>query len=276
MPLNKFVLSSLVTLSLLTSACQSVNTTSGGAVGVDRKQSMAPSWLLSEKQVEQSAAESYAQEVSKARQQNRLNSDARNTQRINAIAKRLIPHTATFRPDAVNWHWEVNLENRDELNAYCAPGGKIMFFSGIINRLSLSDDEIAAIMGHEMAHALREHGREAMSREMAKQLGMNVLAMSGKVDGQYLQLLDQGTGVFLLKYSRENETEADRIGLELMARAGYDPTAAISLWRKMAAASSGEPPAWLSTHPSNQGRQQDLNEKIPLVMPLYQQAKKGR
>mgnify|MGYP000275874337 FL=1 len=151
-----------------------------------------------------------------------------------------------------------------------------MFFSGIINRLSLSDDEIAAIMGHEMAHALREHGREAMSREMAKQLGMNVLAMSGKVDGQYLQLLDQGTGVFLLKYSRENETEADRIGLELMARAGYDPTAAISLWRKMAAASSGEPPAWLSTHPSNQGRQQDLNEKIPLVMPLYQQAKKGR
>lgn len=276
MPLNKLVLSSLISLSLLTSACQSVNTTSGGAVGVDRKQSMAPSWLLSEKQVEQSAAESYAQEVGKARQQNRLNSDVRNTQRINTIAKRLIPHVATFRPDAVNWHWEVNLENRDELNAYCAPGGKIMFFSGIINRLSLTDDEIAAIMGHEMAHALREHGREAMSREMAKQLGMNVLAMSGKVEGQYLQLLDQGTGVFLLKYSRENETEADRIGLELMARAGYDPTAAISLWRKMAAASNGEPPAWLSTHPSNQGRQQDLNEKIPLVMPLYQQAKKGR
>lgn len=266
----------MVVAALLTSACQNVNTTSGGTIGVDRKQTMAPSWLLSEKQVEQSAAQSYAQEVNKARQQNRLNTDTRNLLRINTIAKRLIPHTAIFRPDAANWQWEVNLESRDELNAYCAPGGKIMFFTGIINRLSLTDDEIAAIMGHEMAHALREHGREAMSREMAKQLGLNVLAMSGKVDGQSLQLLDQGTGVFLLKYSRENETESDRIGLELMARAGYDPTAAVSLWRKMAAASGGEPPAWLSTHPSNQGRQKDLSDKIPLVMPLYQQAKKGR
>ena len=276
MVLNKLAVSSAVAVALMTAACQSVNTTSGGAIGVERSQNMAPSWLLSEKQVEISAAESYAKEVAKARQENRLNTDTRNTQRINTIAKRLIPHTATFRQDAVGWQWEVNLETRDELNAYCAPGGKIMFFTGIINRLSLTDDEIAAIMGHEMAHALREHGREAMSREMAKQMGMNVLAMSGKVGGQTMQLLDQGTGVFLLKYSRENETEADRIGLELMARGGYDPTAAISLWRKMAAAPGGEPPAWLSTHPSNQGRQKDLSDKIPLVMPLYQQAKKGR
>ena len=274
--MKRSVLFLMLVTGLIGSGCQSVRTTSGGAIGVSREQRMAPSWMLSEQQVEQMAAQGYAQSVGQARQGGRLNSDSRNFQRLNAIAKRLIPHTAVFRSDALNWKWEVNLETRDELNAYCAPGGKIMFFTGIINRLSLTDDEIAAIMGHEMAHALREHGREAMSREMAKQMGMNVLAMSGKVGGQTMQLLDQGTGVFLLKYSRENETEADRIGLELMARGGYDPTAAISLWRKMAAASGGEPPAWLSTHPSNQGRQKDLSDKIPLVMPLYQQAKKGR
>jgi len=264
----------LFAAALAAAGCQSVRTTSGGAVGVGREQKMAPSWLLSEQQVEQMAAQSYAQSLGQARQAGRLNSDSRNYQRINAIAKRLIPHVATFRPDAAGWKWEVNLETRDELNAYCAPGGKIMFFTGIINRLKLTDDEIAAIMGHEMAHALREHGREAMSRDMAKQMGMNILAMTGKVSAEKMDLINQGTGIFLLKYSRENETEADQVGLELMARGGYNPEAAVTLWGKMASASNGGPPPWLSTHPSNRARQDDLRDKIPLVLPLYEQAKR--
>lgn len=275
--MKRSVLFLMLVTGLIGSGCQSVRTTSGGAIGVSREQRMAPSWMLSEQQVEQMAAQGYAQSVGQARQGGRLNSDSRNFQRLNAIAKRLIPHTAVFRSDALSWKWEVNLETRDELNAYCAPGGKIMFFTGIINRLKLSDDEIAAIMGHEMAHALREHGRESMSRDMAKQMGMNILAISGKVSTEKLDLINQGSGMFLLKYSRDNETEADQLGLELMARGGYDPNAAVALWGKMAAASNGEPPPWLSTHPSNRARQDDLRSKIALVMPLYEQARrKGR
>ena len=275
--MKRSVLFLMLVTGLIGSGCQSVRTTSGGAIGVSREQRMAPSWMLSEQQVEQMAAQGYAQSVGQARQGGRLNSDSRNFQRLNAIAKRLIPHTAVFRSDALNWKWEVNLETRDELNAYCAPGGKIMFFTGIINRLKLSDDEIAAIMGHEMAHALREHGRESMSRDMAKQMGMNILAISGKVSTEKLDLINQGSGMFLLKYSRDNETEADQLGLELMARGGYDPNAAVALWGKMVAASNGEPPPWLSTHPSNRARQDDLRSKIALVMPLYEQARrKGR
>ena len=116
-----------------------------------------------------------------------------------------------------------------------------------------------------------------MSRDMAKQMGMNILAISGKVSTEKLDLINQGSGMFLLKYSRDNETEADQLGLELMARGGYDPNAAVALWGKMAAASNGEPPPWLSTHPSNRARQDDLRSKIALVMPLYEQARrKGR
>lgn len=273
----KRVIFPLMLASMLAgTGCQSVRTTSGGAIGVDREQKMAPSWLLSEQQLTQAAAQSYSQTLSSARQSGRLNTDTVNAKRINAIAQRLIPHVGIFRGDALNWRWEVNLETRDELNAYCAPGGKIMFFTGIINRLKLTDDEIAAIMGHEMAHALREHGREAMSRDMARQLGMNVLAMTGKVSTEKLDLINQGSGMFLLKYSRDNETEADLLGLELMARAGYNPNAAVSLWGKMAAASNGGPPVWLSTHPSSQARQEELRSKSERVMPLYEQARKGK
>jgi len=255
-------------------ACQQVRTTDGGAIGVERKQTMVS--LLSNEQVNQMAAQSYADTLSKAGKEGRLNSDVKATRRVRAIADRLIPQVAVFRRDALSWQWEVNVETSPELNAYCAPGGKIMFYTGIIEKLKLSDDEIAAIMGHEMAHALREHGRERMSEAYAKQMGLQLLSAftKGKYD-QYMGMADQVSAIAIsLPHSRTHESEADAIGLELSARAGYDPRAAISLWNKMSEASEGQPPQFLSTHPSNQTRINNMQSLMPTVLPLYETARK--
>ena len=205
-----------------------------------------------------------------------LNADAQMTQRVRGIAQRMIPVTGAFRTDAPSWKWEVNVLQSDELNAWCMPGGKIAFYSGIITKLQLTDDEIAAIMGHEIAHALREHARERASEQQAAGI---VIGLGAALLGAGQLGADLGQGAYKVAVgmpnSRAHETEADRIGVELAARAGYDPRAAASLWQKMAKASgSGGPPQWLSTHPSAASRQQDLGTYAARVMPLYEQAKK--
>ncbi|WP_156970603.1 M48 family metallopeptidase [Andreprevotia chitinilytica] len=262
------------TLGLALFGCQQVSTTGTGTTNVARKQSM--SMLLSEQQVEQMSVQSYQEELQKAQAQGILNTNAAMTTRVRGIANRLIPQTAVFRPDAVNWKWEVNVENSPTLNAYCMAGGKIMFYSGIITQLKLTDDEIAQIMGHEISHALREHSRERMSEAYNKQLAMQGLSLltGGKYDN-YMGMADQLVQVgYTLPNSRTHESEADMMGLELAARAGYNPQASVTLWQKMAAASQGQPPMFLSTHPSNETRIRDLQAKIPVVMPLYEDAAK--
>ena len=258
--------SSIVLLTACTSSTQE------GAIGVQRKQFL----LLPAEQVNAMALQSYRGELSQAKQKGSLNTDKANLERIRKIADRLIPQVATFRPDALKWAWEVNLETRNELNAYCAPGGKIMFFTGIINNLKLTDDEIAAIMGHEIAHALREHGRERISQAYAQQAGMAILAMVTDMSQQQATILQTATHLGLtLPHGRGQESEADVMGLELLARAGYDPKAAVTLWQKMAAANKSAPPAFLSTHPSSAQRINELNSKIAVVMPLYEAAKRN-
>ena len=261
---------------MLLVACSEVQTTSGGEVGVQRKQSMTS--MISAEQMNAMAAQGYQESVSKARAEGKLNANAAMLRRVRQIADRIIPNVVTFRSDALNWQWEVNVEQNDELNAYCAPGGKIMFFSGIIERLQLSDDQIAAIMGHEIAHALREHGREQMSKVYGQQIGASVISvLTGGEYDKYINLGMEGFGVFVnLPNSRGAETEADAIGLELAARSGYDPAAAITLWQKMAAASKGEPPQFLSTHPSSSTRITELQALLPKVQPLYEVARKAR
>ena len=181
--------------------------------------------------------------------------------------------TSFFRKDAANWNWEVHLINSDELNAYCMPGGKIIFYSAIIQKLNLSDAEIAAIMGHEVAHALKEHGRERMSEELIKSLGINLLVATNKMDAKYANAANLLSALAVsLPHSRSQETEADGIGLELMARAGYDPNAAISLWKKMASASGSKPPELLSSHPSDSKRIENILSLVPKALPLYQHA----
>ena len=246
--------------------------TQEGAIGIKRKQLL----LLPSSQVDAMALQSYRGDMSQAKEKNALNIDRINLERIRKIADRLVPQTAVFRPDAVRWSWEVNLETRNDLNAYCAPGGKIMFFTGIIDRLKLNDDEIAAIMGHEIAHALREHGRERISEAYAQQAGLSLLAALTNLDAQKTALLQTATNVGMtLPHSRGQESEADVIGLELMARAGFDPRAAISLWQKMTSANTGAPPAFLSTHPSNGQRITDLQGRMATVLPLYENARRN-
>ncbi|CAN0512527.1 unnamed protein product, partial [Phaeothamnion confervicola] len=167
-------------------------------------------------------------------QKGQLDRDPGQAARVRAVAARLIPQTAAFRADAPGWQWEVHVISSNEVNAWCMPGGKIAVYTGILDGLRLTDDELAAVMGHEISHALREHGRERASQAMAQGLLINVVGAAAGLSGTTQDLskfvLDL---TFNLPNSRQDETEADRIGVELAARAGYDPRAAISLWQKM-------------------------------------------
>lgn len=264
--------------ALAITGCQTVETTRGGAVGVDRKQQMSV-LTPSPQQVDQAARQQYAQVLGEANKKGALNKDARQTERVRAIAQRLIPHTAVFRDDAPRWNWEVNVLVSDQVNAWCMPGGKIAVYTGLIEKLNITDEELAAVMGHEIAHALREHARERMGRAQAAGLGAAVAEIGLEI---FTGVRLGGAGntfaqaMFVLPNSRENEQEADRIGVELAARAGYDPRAAVSLWEKMAkvAGGAGAPPQWLSTHPSHEMRIADLRNYSQKVLPLYEQARK--
>jgi predicted Zn-dependent protease len=256
-------------LALALCACATVQTTKPGAVGIERKQTM----LVSEESVEQGAQKAYATEVQQARTDGKLNADPALTARIRHISGRLIPVTGAFRPDAPEWKWEVNTLTTPDINAYAMPGGKIMVYSGLVEKLQLSDAEIAAVLGHEISHALREHTRERVSRDYEQKVALLGLAVITGVDPSVMDLADSVASVtFQLPHSREQEAEADVMGLELMARAGYDPHAAISLWQKMIAAEKNAPPQFLSTHPASANRIAELERHIPQVLPLYQAA----
>jgi predicted Zn-dependent protease len=262
---------SLCLSALALGGCQT--TTSGGAVGAERKQLM----LVSSQELDQMAAQSYNKLKSDATAKGALNTDGAMVQRVRAVAARLEPQTRVFRADAPGWKWEVNVIDSDELNAYCMPGGKIMFYSGLIRQLNLSDEEIAVVMGHEISHALREHSREQVSQAIAAQTAIGVGAAllglgqsSADVAGLAYQAL------IATRFSRTDETEADRIGLELTARAGYDPRAGVSLWQKMIKANSGgRPPEFLSSHPADSNRVQQIEALLPTVMPFYTAARRG-
>lgn len=256
-------------LWLALSGCATVQTTQPGAVGIERKQRM----LVSEETVERGAEKAYATELQQAEARGKLNSDPALTSRIRRITARLIPVTGTFRPDAPSWKWEVNTLTTPEMNAYAMPGGKIMVYSGLVEKLQLSDAEIAAVLGHEISHALREHTRERVSRAYEQQLALVGLAVLTGADSGTLDLADAVASVtFQLPHSREQEAEADVMGLELMARAGYDPHEAVSLWRKMMATEKSAPPQFLSTHPPSADRIAELERHVPQVLPLYQAA----
>ena len=250
---------------LLLASCAS--STQKGAVGVERQQLL----IMSSAEVHKSADTAYTEILAEAKKNKTLNTDKKMLERIQSIADRLIPQTAVFRKDAPQWHWMVNLIKSDQLNAWCMPGGKIAFYTGIIEKLQLTDAEIAAIMGHEMAHALREHGRERISEQMLTTSGLNVLSSLFGVSAPAAKLVTDVT--LTLPNSRTHETEADRIGIELIARANFNPYAAVKVWEKMEKVSSGSQPEILSTHPSNKTRIQDLKKYAKLVKPLYEKNK---
>jgi predicted Zn-dependent protease len=241
--------------------------TAGGAVGADRSQLL----LVSSEQLDQMAAESYAKLLSDASGEGKLNKDRAMLKRVRSIAGRLEAQTNVFRADARAWKWEVNVITSDELNAFCMPGGKIMVYSGIITQLDLTDAELANVLGHEIAHALREHVREQMSQAMVAQGAIGVGAAVFGLGDASAGAAGMGYQALLAtRFSRTDESEADSIGLELAARAGYDPRAGITLWQKMTTASQGgNPPEFLSSHPADASRVKQIQELLPSVMPLY-------
>ena len=268
---KKLMMSSLAASVIAVGATGCSTTTDTGAIGVDRNQLL----VVSDQQVQQLSKQAFQQEIAAARAKGLLDTNPAQLARLQKISQRLIAQTGAYRSDARQWPWEVHVIKSNELNAHVFPGGKIVFYSGIIDRLSLTDAEIAAIMGHEMAHALREHTRERLSREVATQTGIGIAAsVLGLSQGQ-AQLAGLAGDLGISRpHSRTQETEADLMGLELMARAGYDPNAAISLWRKMQSASGrGEPPQFLSTHPVSSTRIATIQSLLPRVMPLYQQSR---
>jgi predicted Zn-dependent protease len=274
--LRRKVQAALLGCSLLTlTACETVQTTQAGAVGITRKQSMS----VSREQVEQQSATAYAQLRQEAAQKRTLNTDAALQMRVQGIAKRLIPQVTVYRPDAADWKWEVNVFQSDEVNAFCMAGGKIAVYTGLVQQLKITDDELAAVMGHEIAHALREHVREQQSRQQV----LGVAGIGAVIGGALLGVnIDPNLAqnslqvAFGLPHSRAAEVEADDIGLELAARAGFNPKAAITLWQKMGALGGTRQPAFLSTHPSPESRATDLARVALVVQPLYEAALKNQ
>lgn len=268
----KAIIGSILSITLIgLTACSTVSTQKG-TVGVEREQLL----LVSEAEMVKGGTLAYASVLKEARQTNTLNTNSVMLQRVRRIANDLIPQTAIFRPDAPNWEWEVNIIQSDQLNAWCMPGGKIAFYTGIIEKLKLTDAEIAAIMGHEMSHALRQHGRERASRQTVTQAGLTALSIFTGVQGPALDAAAMALQVTLtLPNSRTHEVEADRMGVELAARGGYNPYAAINVWQKMDQMSkSGKPPELLSTHPSHSSRIKDLQKYAKRVEPLFKAALK--
>ncbi len=252
-------------------ACQTEQTTQAGLVGVKREQRMA----ISAQALEDTANKQYSELMNQASQKGKLNPDPQQFARVKRIADKLIAQTPAFRPDATGWKWEVNVLDSPEVNAWCMPGGKIAVYTGLIDKLSITDDELAAVMGHEIAHALREHSRERASGQALAGIGISVVAAVagiGQLGQKGMEYAYQG--LLGLPNSRQHETEADRIGVELAARAGYDPRAAITLWQKMGKAGGSEPPKFLSTHPPRAERVKDLTAYSAKVLPLYQQSAK--
>lgn len=274
--IKKFLVTAIAAASLLTlQGCETVQTTQAGAVGVTRKQQMS----VSREQVDQQSANAYSQLRQEASQKRVLNTDPIMLARVQTIANRLIPQVAIYRPDAVNWKWEVNVFKSDEVNAFCMAGGKIAVYSGLIDQLKITDDELAAVMGHEIAHALREHVREQMS----EQQGLGLLSVGAVIGAAMMgvnvdpNLAQTGLQVLVgLPHSRRAEVEADQIGLELAARTGYNPSAAISLWQKMGKLGGSRPPTFMSTHPSPESRSEDLARVAQIVRPLYEAAIKNQ
>ena len=262
----------LTTLALTSLLLACANTTRSGAVGVNRSQFL----VVSASEVDRLSAVSYNEQNQKAKEKNILLTSGPEYDRLKAISNRLISQTGVFRDDTRQWNWQLALINAPILNATCAPGGKITFYTGLIEQLNLTDDEIAAIMGHEIAHALREHGRERLSQAMAQSAVTNIAMAAAGAYGSAISAANQAAQyILVLPNSRQNESEADAIGLELAARAGFKPQAAISVWQKMNKATQGKgTPEFLSTHPSGETRIEQLSELMPAVEPLYLSAPK--
>jgi Zn-dependent protease with chaperone function len=229
--------------------------------------------LVPAEQLERAADKQFNQMKREAAQKNALaRDDHPELIRLRTIAQRLMPYAARWNPASSRWAWEVQLFGSNAINAFCMPGGKIGFYLGILEKLKLTDNEVAMIMGHEMAHALREHSRERLAKNQLTGIGAGLLSSILGLGDLGRTVMDYGAQLTMLKFSRDDESEADLIGLDIAARGGFDPRAGVTLWRKMSSASNKTPPQWLSTHPSGTDRIAEIERHLDRVMPLYAKA----
>jgi len=233
-----------------------------------RKQLM----IVSENQAIVASRQAYMQEMGKYKKQGKLVTDPKVLNRVKVITERLVAQAVKVRPDSAKWEWTVEVvDDPQNVNAWCMAGGRMAIYTGLILKVDPTDAELAQVMGHEIAHALANHTAERMSVAMASQVG--VLAAGILLDQSATTIAAGAAAAQVavnLPNSRTAETEADRIGIELAAKAGYDPHAAVTLWQKMAAVGGGKaPPQFLSTHPSDAQRQQALAKLVPQMMPYY-------
>jgi len=265
----------LLSFALAVLAAGAAAQPAGKAEGVEVAKPSELRRLVPADRLEQAAAQQYTALLRQAAAKGALAPDDHSqVVRLRAIGKRIIANAARFNPQAAKWRWEINLIGSSQINAFCMPGGKIAFYYGILDQLKISDDEVAMIMGHEMAHALREHARERMGKTAATRIGAGVLSALLGLGNTGDAVLNMGGQLLTLKFSREDESEADLVGMDIGARGGYDPRAGVSLWQKMLTASKGAPPEFLSTHPSGTSRIKEIEANLPKVMPIYEKSAK--
>jgi predicted Zn-dependent protease len=232
--------------------------------------------LVSESEIIQASSQAYTSQMADYRKKNKLEDDPKVITRVKNITDRLIKQAEKMRPETNSWNWQVTVIDEPEVNAFAMAGGKIAVYTGLINKINPSDDELAEVLGHEISHAIVGHSREQASIAMGTDLALATAAALAGI-GERNQTLLAGAALVAvqLPHSRQMESEADRVGMEIAARAGYNPNAAVSLWNKMGQLNKGGgTPQFLSTHPSDQSRMEALEKLVPQMMPIYQAARK--
>jgi len=241
---------------------------SGDGVNVGRASSVAK--LVPAEKLERMATEQYTQMLRAASAKGALlPADHPQVQRVRRLSAGIISQSQRFNSRASQWRWEVNVINDPQINAFCMPGGKIGIYTGILEKLKLTDDELAMVIGHEVAHALREHARERAAKGTLTEVGAGLVTSILGLGDIGRMAVGAGAQLVTLGFSRANETDADLVGLDVAARAGHDPRAAIRVWEKMGAAAKGAPPQWLSTHPASTARIDEIRKHLQETLPLY-------
>lgn len=266
------IIASAVGLLILASVPAAAQLAKSADGGVKVKSPSLMRKLVPAEKLEKVAAEQYGQLRAQAVSRNALvAADDPAAKRVGRVAQDLMAFTQKWNARAKDWRWEIIIIKTPTINALCMPGGKIAVFTGILDTLKLTDDELAVVLGHEMAHALREHARARAAKVTLTNVG--TLAIGLVIGGNMGELARQGGGLLALKFNRDDERDADLVGLELAARAGYNPQAGLTLWEKMNQAAKSTPPTWLSTHPSGEDRKRRTKEALPQVLPLYEKVK---
>jgi predicted Zn-dependent protease len=233
--------------------------------------------LVSENDAISASKEAYVATMSELRKEGKLETDSRVTQRVDRITERLVAQAVKKRPATASWEWSIEvIDDPNTVNAWCMAGGRMAVYTGLLQKIDPTDDELAQVLGHEISHALANHTAERMSVALATSAGVALAGILANNPERAMSVAATAATVAVqLPNSRAAESEADEIGIELAAKAGYDPNAAISLWQKMQKAGGQNPPEFLSTHPSPANREERLAELAPKMMPYYQQAKGG-